>query len=62
MLCGLSPRVWGWSGDGAGGAGAGEVVPTRVGMVRHRAVDGIIRQCCPHACGDGPPMWVLPGA
>jgi len=50
----FSPRAWGWSAPIMRPAGAGEVLPTCVGMVRLREdLVGMVASS-PHVRGDGP--------
>ena len=50
----FSPPAWGWSETAPHGSGGRNVFPTRVGMVRRRAVR-LPRRCSfPHPRGDGP--------
>src|SRR5438093_1092117 len=50
----LSPHAWGWSAGAAAFAGAGYVIPTRVGMVRMDRILRVLRRRYPHTRGDGP--------
>ena len=52
----FSPRMWGWSADGAGIAQNFRVFPTHVGMVRPDPLQHHPHRCFPHACGDGPQL------
>ncbi len=50
----LSPRAWGWTGQGDRDHQRHAVVPTRVGMDRADVRPRRMRCRCPHARGDGP--------
>ena len=49
-----SPPAWGWSGSAHSGHEAGEVFPTRVGMVRTAFSFAYGSWSIPHPRGDGP--------
>ncbi len=50
----FSPPAWGWSACARTTTGDGDVLPTRVGMVRSARVTRSRRWCSPHPRGDGP--------
>ncbi len=50
----FSPRAWGWSGKYSSDWIFREVLPTCVGMVRHRMTAKSAGSCSPHVRGDGP--------
>ena len=50
----VSPPAWGWPRPADRGFCVGRVLPTRVGMVRRMASDGVERMSSPHPRGDGP--------
>src|SRR5579884_1928781 len=49
-----SPRAWGWTASRWPFCRRGQVVPTRVGVDRRRAIANRQRPCRPHARGGGP--------
>ena len=51
----FSPPAWGWSGRIWQRFLRGDVLPTRVGMVRQLVTLVIRFSCSPHPRGDGPP-------
>ena len=53
-MAGCSPPAWGWSADLIVSAEQLEVLPTRVGMVRHPVKTGRHSSGAPHPRGDGP--------
>src|SRR5438067_501327 len=57
----LSPCVWGWTGDGVGGARGAGNVPTRVGVDRQASFPALGQFECPHACGGGPNAGAFAG-
>ncbi len=51
----FSPRAWGWSdNDDDDDDNDGNVLPTRVGMVRLCPLAATTHESSPHARGDGP--------
>src|ERR1039458_3956440 len=57
VLC--SPPAWGWSAGSNDAAGAGGVLPTRVGMVRSATACCPQTRRAPHPRGDGPLVGVV---
>ena len=53
----FSPRAWGWSAQLAFRCSHGQVLPTRVGMVRAERPALATPRRSPHARGDGPHIW-----
>ena len=51
-----SPLAWGWSAVGCDTAAYGQVLPTRVGMVRSATLRMGFTGRAPHSRGDGPPQ------
>ena len=49
-----SPPAWGWSSCRRRAGRAGQVFPTRVGMVRRHGMALWLPFCIPHPRGDGP--------